>query len=136
MMFTYATLLLTMCRNLITKLRETFLNKFIPFDSSISMHKYIACLGLLFTLVHVIGHAINFYHISTQSAADLSCLFRDFYRPTHVLPKFQYWCYGTITGITGVLLVVHAIFIYTFSTSYTRIYSFRLFWITHRSYPL
>lgn len=48
-MFTYGTILLTMCRNTITFLRETFLRSFIPFDSAISMHKYIALLAIFFT---------------------------------------------------------------------------------------
>jgi dual oxidase len=79
-MFCYATLLLTMCRNTITHLRETFLHKFIPFDAFVSMHKYIARLGLFFSIIHVVGHAINFYHISTQTADDLTCIFRDYFR--------------------------------------------------------
>lgn len=48
-MFTYSTLLLTMCRNIITVLRETFLNRFIPFDSAIWFHKFVAYWALLFT---------------------------------------------------------------------------------------
>ena len=38
MMFTYASQLVTMCRNLITKLRETRLNTVIPFDAAHSAH--------------------------------------------------------------------------------------------------
>lgn len=48
-MFTYGTIMLTMCRNTITFLRETFLRRFIPFDSAISMHKYIAYMAVFFT---------------------------------------------------------------------------------------
>ena len=29
--------------------------------------------------MHCIGHSINFYHISTQTANDLICLFRNFF---------------------------------------------------------
>lgn len=49
MMFTYASLLVTMSRNTITFLRETFLHRFIPFDSAIAFHKYIAMVALFFT---------------------------------------------------------------------------------------
>jgi len=49
MMFTYACLLVTMCRNLITYLRETFLHRFIPFDDAISFHKYVALLAIIVT---------------------------------------------------------------------------------------
>jgi dual oxidase len=49
MMFTYSCLLVTMCRNILTVLRETFLHRYIPFDSAITFHKYIAFLALFFT---------------------------------------------------------------------------------------
>lgn len=49
LMFAYATILFTMCRNTITFLRETFFHKFIPFDAAISFHKYIAIWALFFT---------------------------------------------------------------------------------------
>ena len=49
MMFTYASMLVTMCRNLITFLRDTFLHIYIPFDDAVSMHKYIAFLAAVFT---------------------------------------------------------------------------------------
>lgn len=54
LMFAYATILLTMCRNTITLLRETFFHKFIPFDAAISFHKYIAIWALFFTCECVI----------------------------------------------------------------------------------
>ena len=49
MMFTYASMLVTMCRNLITFLRDTFLHTYIPFDDAVTMHKYIAFLAAVFT---------------------------------------------------------------------------------------
>ena len=49
MMFTYGCLLLTMCRNMITAMRETFLNRYIPFDAAVDFHKYISVLALIFT---------------------------------------------------------------------------------------
>jgi dual oxidase len=103
MMFCFALLLVCMCRNLITCLRETFLHHFIPFDAAIAFHKYVAiwsfvlsrkstllsinncsCIKSTFTfvlipVVHSIGHAFNFYAISTQSPSTLRCLFREMY---------------------------------------------------------
>ncbi|XP_014663461.1 PREDICTED: dual oxidase 2-like [Priapulus caudatus] len=134
MMFTYSCLLVTMSRNTITFFRETFLHRFIPFDSAIAMHKYIAFWALLFTVFHVIGHAINFYHISTQTANDLTCLFRNFFHATHELPKFHYWCWGTITGFSGVLVTLVVILIYTFAIQYSRRHVFKWFWATHNLY--
>ncbi|XP_064609284.1 dual oxidase 2-like [Liolophura sinensis] len=136
MMFTYASLLVTMSRNTITFLRETFLHRFIPFDSAIAFHKYIAMVALFFTVVHCVGHGINFYHISTQRAPDLNCLFRDFFRPTHVLAKFHYWLYQTITGFTGVVLTLIVVIMYVFASQYARRHVFKAFWFTHSFYVL
>lgn len=49
MMWTYSCLLVTMSRNTITFLRETFLHRFIPFDSFHAMHKFVAAMALVFT---------------------------------------------------------------------------------------
>lgn len=49
MMFTYSTLLITMCHNTITILRSTVLQFYIPIDSAIEMHTYIAYWALVFT---------------------------------------------------------------------------------------
>lgn len=49
MSFNFSLLLLTMCRNLITFLRGTFLNMYIPFDSNVAFHKLVAWNALFFT---------------------------------------------------------------------------------------
>uniref|UniRef100_A0A6A7G5H1 NAD(P)H oxidase (H2O2-forming) n=2 Tax=Hirondellea gigas TaxID=1518452 RepID=A0A6A7G5H1_9CRUS len=134
MMFTYSSLLVTMCRNLINQIRLTSMHGYFPVDYMVSLHRYIASWALLWTAIHVIFHAVNFYHIATQTPPDLTCLFRDFFRATHVLPKFQYWCWGTITGFTGILLTLQCAVIYVFAI-FARRYYFKLFWITHNSYP-
>lgn len=45
----YSYILLTMCRNLITILRETFLNHYIPFDAAVDFHRWIAMAALIFS---------------------------------------------------------------------------------------
>ncbi|XP_022093825.1 dual oxidase 2-like isoform X3 [Acanthaster planci] len=134
MMFTYSTLLATMCRNTITFLRGTFLHRYVPFDSALFFHKFVAMLALFWSVVHTIGHSLNFYHIATQTASDLSCLFRDFFNGSHELPKFHFWAYRTITGFTGILLVMVCAIMYTFAFSYARRKVFNLFWLTHNLY--
>jgi len=49
MSFTFSLLLLTMCRNIITRLRETVLNLYIPFDFHVEFHKIVAYTALVFT---------------------------------------------------------------------------------------
>eukprot|EP00117_Sycon_ciliatum_P014232 scpid13674/ scgid14577/ Dual oxidase 1; Large NOX 1; Long NOX 1; NADPH thyroid oxidase 1; Thyroid oxidase 1 len=134
MMFTYSTLLVTMCRNFITRLRETPVNRFIPFDAAHTFHKVVAMTALLFTCIHIIGHSMNFYHISTQTADDLSCLFRNFYHYSDELPKFQYWMFGTLTGMTGFLLTLVVATMYIFALPVVRQYLYFVFWKIHQLY--
>ena len=47
--FLYPYMMLTVCRNLITLGRETFLNRYIPFDAAIDFHRFMAMSALLLT---------------------------------------------------------------------------------------
>ena len=134
MMFTYSVLLLTMARNFITYLRETIFNNYIPFDSYISFHKIVALTALVFTICHGIGHGINFYHISTQTANDLTCIFREVYHRSHTLPQFTYWLFLTMTGFSAFVLTLVTVIIFVFATQYARRYTYQAFWITHHFY--
>ncbi|KAJ8953259.1 hypothetical protein NQ318_015841 [Aromia moschata] len=136
MMFTYSSLLVTMCRNTITYLRDTVANNYFPFDASVEIHKYISLWAFVFTIMHIVGHAFNFYHISTQTADDLTCLFRNFFHATHELPKFHYWCWQTMTGFTGIILTLIFIVMYIFALPIIRRKIYNWFWYTHSLYPL
>ena len=136
MMFTYSVLLITMARNFITYLRETIFNYYIPFDSYISFHKIVALNALFYTVMHCIGHGFNFYHISTQTANDLTCIFREVYHRTHTLPKFSYWLFLTMTGFAAFALTLITVIIFVFATQYARRYTFQAFWYTHHLYVI
>ncbi|XP_018566718.1 dual oxidase 2-like [Anoplophora glabripennis] len=136
MMFTYSSLLVTMCRNTITYLRDTVVNNYFPFDASVEFHKYIALWAFAFTIIHIVGHAFNFYHISTQTADDLTCLFRNYFHSTHELPKFHYWCWQTMTGLTGVLVTLVFCVMYMFTLPIIRRKIYNWFWYTHNLYPV
>ncbi|KAH7965065.1 hypothetical protein HPB49_003278 [Dermacentor silvarum] len=47
--FCYSLLLLTMCRNLITKIRELPLQQYMPLDSHVQFHKIVALTALFFS---------------------------------------------------------------------------------------
>lgn len=47
--FLYSYILLTMCRNLLTVLRETFLNRYVPFDAAVDFHRWVAMAALIFS---------------------------------------------------------------------------------------
>lgn len=80
LMFCFALLLLTMCRNLITFFRETFVHRFVPFDSAVVFHKHVAiCVFLLsskFSLIHIlIWNQSGILSSSCLPKNELSCSF-------------------------------------------------------------
>ncbi|KAK3106022.1 hypothetical protein FSP39_011167 [Pinctada imbricata] len=131
MSFTFSLLLLTMCRNLITTLRCTFLNLYIPFDSHVAFHKLVAWTALVATGLHVIGYGFNFYHLTTQPTSHL-CIFDSIVLRTEDIPNFNFWFFGNMTGFTGVLLVLCVVVIYVYATQTARRLIFNGFWMTHK----
>ncbi|XP_065589784.1 dual oxidase 2 [Cyrtonyx montezumae] len=136
--FMYSYILLTMCRNLITVLRETFLNHYIPFDAAVDFHRWIAMAALVFSVLHTAGHLVNVYIFSVTPLSVLSCLFSSvFMNDGSQLPqKYYWWFFQTIPGMTGVLLLIILAVMYIFATHHFRRVSFQAFWITHHLYVL
>src|SRR2546423_14137532 len=106
MMYTFSFLLLSLCKNLITFLRETPLKHIIPFDNAFDFHLISAFSAFLFSAVHIIGHFINFFSISTEPSSSLACLFREVNWVTDFLPSFYWWFFRTPTGVTGYVAVL------------------------------
>ncbi|NXP53088.1 DUOX2 oxidase, partial [Heliornis fulica] len=136
--FMYSYILLTMCRNLITVLRETFLNHYIPFDAAVDFHRWVAMAALIFSVLHTAGHIVNIYIFSVMPLSVLSCLFSSvFLNDGSQLPqKYYWWFFQTIPGMTGVLLLLILAVMYVFATHHFRRVSFQGFWITHHLYVL
>ncbi|XP_048338002.1 dual oxidase 2-like [Sphaerodactylus townsendi] len=134
--FLYSFILLTMCRNLITFLRETFFNRYIPFDSAVDFHRWIATGALIFSILHTLGHVVNVYIFSVTPLSILSCLFSKVFTDdgSQIPPKYYWWFFETVPGMTGVLLLVILAVMYVFATHYFRRISFQGFWITHHLY--
>ncbi|XP_067829735.1 dual oxidase 2-like [Heptranchias perlo] len=134
--FMYSYILLTMCRNLITSLRETFLNHYIPFDSAVDFHRWVAMAAALFSVLHSAAHAVNIYTFSANPLSVLACLFPEaIYDDGSELPlKFYWWFFQNITGMTGVLLLFVFSILHVFALHYFRRISFRAFWVSHHLY--
>ncbi|MBN3306687.1 DUOX2 oxidase, partial [Amia calva] len=134
--FMYSYLLLTMCRNLLTLLRETFLNHYVPFDAAVDFHRWVAMSAVVLSIIHTLGHVVNVYIFSISSLNILSCLFpKVFFNDGSELPeKYYWWFFETVPGMTGVLLLVVLAIMYVFASHYFRRISFRGFWITHNLY--
>ncbi|KAI1904336.1 hypothetical protein AGOR_G00004610 [Albula goreensis] len=136
--FLYPYMLLTVCRNLITLGRETFLNRYIPFDAAIDLHRWMAMAAITLTVIHCLGHAVNIYIFSISDLSILACLFpKVFFNDGSELPqKWSWWFFASVPGMTGILLLIVFALIYVFASRYFRRISFRGFWITHYLYVL
>ncbi|CAM4526679.1 dual oxidase 2 [Lepidochelys kempii] len=136
--FMYSYILLTMCRNLITFLRETFLNRYIPFDAAVDFHRWLAMAALIFSILHTGGHVVNVYIFSVSPLSILSCLFSNVFIDdgSQMPQKYYWWFFETVPGMTGVLLLLILAVMYVFASHHFRRISFRGFWITHHLYVL
>ncbi|XP_072818613.1 dual oxidase 2 isoform X1 [Vicugna pacos] len=136
--FMFSYILLTMCRNLITFLRETFLNRYVPFDAAVDFHRWIAMAAVVLAILHSAGHVVNVYIFSVSPLSLLACIFPSvFVNDGSKLPqKFSWWFFQTVPGMTGVLLLLVLAIMYVFASHNFRRRSFRGFWLTHHLYIL
>uniref|UniRef100_H0X7P0 NAD(P)H oxidase (H2O2-forming) n=1 Tax=Otolemur garnettii TaxID=30611 RepID=H0X7P0_OTOGA len=136
--FMFSYILLTMCRNLITFLRETFLNRYVPFDAAVDFHRWIAMAAVVLAILHSAGHVVNVYIFSVSPLSLLACIFPNvFVNDGSKLPwKFYVWFFQTVPGMTGVLLLLVLAIMYVFASHHFRRRSFRGFWLTHHLYIL
>ncbi|CAG8583119.1 10653_t:CDS:2 [Diversispora eburnea] len=108
-------ILLPVCRNLLKNLRVfKSLNYIIPFDENIWFHRQTSYAMLIFTLIHVFAHYINFWKLQE-------------------LGIYNAWSihYKTWAGLTGHIMLLIMVLIYTSSHAKMRNQSFETFWYTH-----
>nr|AXN93677.1 dual oxidase 1 [Scylla paramamosain] len=134
--FCYSLLLLTMSRNLLTKLKDFSFQQYIPLDSHIQFHKIVACTALFFSVLHSCGHLVNFYHVSTQPVENLRCLTQEIAFASDQKPTVGYWLFQTLTGLTGVVLFIIMCIIFIFAHPVIRRKAYKFFWSTHQLYIL
>uniref|UniRef100_A0A2P2I0U3 NAD(P)H oxidase (H2O2-forming) n=1 Tax=Hirondellea gigas TaxID=1518452 RepID=A0A2P2I0U3_9CRUS len=134
--FCYCLLLLTMSRNLITRLKEWSLQQYIPLDSHIPFHMIVATTALFFSVLHAVGHLVNFYHVSTQPIENLHCLTKEVAFFSDQKPTVGFWLFRTITGVTGVILFAVMCIIFIFAHPIIRKKAYKYFWATHQLYVL
>mmetsp|Transcript_12324 Transcript_12324/g.49414 ORF Transcript_12324/g.49414 Transcript_12324/m.49414 type:complete len:539 (-) Transcript_12324:37-1653(-) len=107
--FNCALILIPVLRNVITALRQTFLYKFVPFDSNIMFHRRIAWMILFAGYGHGVAHYFN-YGLQDSPYA---------------------FAWGTLAGITGNLLVFVMIVMYTSAIDSIRRRYFNVFYFAH-----
>lgn len=99
-------ILFSVCRNLISLLRSTFLNNIVPFDKNILFHKTVAWSIVLFSVVHSVGHYVNYYRLEQAQRQEG----RD-----EVKNSAQYMALFTGPGFTGHVLALILFLIVTSS---------------------
>ncbi|KAI9332204.1 ferric reductase NAD binding domain-containing protein [Obelidium mucronatum] len=63
-------ILFTVCRNIISMARVTFLGRYVPFDKNITFHICIAWAIVFWSFVHCAAHFYNFYAVELFLGSD------------------------------------------------------------------
>ncbi|KAI8852816.1 ferric reductase NAD binding domain-containing protein [Chytridium lagenaria] len=112
-----AILLFTVCRNIISMVRTTFLNRFIPFDKNITFHIVIAWSIVFWTYVHVVAHYFNYRNVEI------------FIGRKYITAEYLAFMSGP--GLTGQVITVAFFLMVTSAVEAVRRKHFEIFWFTH-----
>ncbi|KAG0320709.1 hypothetical protein BGZ99_004353 [Dissophora globulifera] len=115
-------ILLPVCRNILRILRVSFLNRLIPIDENIWFHKITAYSILVCTTIHATGHYVNFYKMDR--------LYRQNPNGEFKLTAAEL-LYKSPAGITGHIMLLCMVLMYTTAKQTQRNKSFESFWYTH-----
>ncbi|KAH7345803.1 NADPH oxidase [Pyrenochaeta sp. MPI-SDFR-AT-0127] len=107
-------LLLPMCRTILRWIRPKV--RVLPLDESIWFHRQVAYAMLVFTVVHTAGHYVNFFNIEA----------------TQIRPETVAQIHYTQPGpVTGHVMLLCMLLMYTTAHHRIRQQSFEAFWYTH-----
>ncbi|KAH6814591.1 ferric reductase-like transmembrane component family protein [Perilla frutescens var. frutescens] len=139
--FNMALILLPVCRRTLTRLRETFLGRVIPFDDNINFHKLVAVEVMLGTVVHIIMHcSCNFVKISTCPKDQFDAVFGpvfNYQQPTYMDLM------GSVVGVTGIVMILLMLYAYILAShsfrrnvvklpgAFHHLAGFNSFWYAH-----
>ncbi|EIT76884.1 ferric reductase [Aspergillus flavus] len=107
-------ILLPMCRNIVKTLRPRI--RWLPLDESIWFHRQVSYALLIFTILHVAAHYVNFYNVE-----------KDNIRPVTAVQIH----FTEAGGITGHVMLLCMMLMYTTAHHRIRQQSFETFWYTH-----
>ncbi|EGC30582.1 hypothetical protein DICPUDRAFT_41266 [Dictyostelium purpureum] len=133
-----AVILLPVLRNLLSWLRGTWINNYVPIDKHLNFHKLCAFMLFCCTIIHCVGHYVSFRKINLDlekmnngDENDPSIAGNYLNVDISKFPDDKYLFYKSVPGITGHIMLI--IFILMFSSSMWRIRRpmFEIFWYTH-----
>eukprot|EP01132_Coremiostelium_polycephalum_P006213 gene6213-7736_t len=120
-----ALILLPVLRNVISWIRGTWINNYVPIDRHISMHKMCAVGLILGSAIHCVAHYVNFEIITNKPYEEVEKYLGN------VEFTRMYFMYKSVPGITGHLLVIVLVLIVTSSIERIRRPMFEIFYYTH-----
>lgn len=129
--FTFGLIPLTVCHHIMAILRKTPLYQYVPIDAALEMHKIIAMVALLFSAIHSFAYLSIFYDFSSEPADFIACIFLDNDCEKRQIP-FKYWFFGTLPGVTGIILFFFMMILVSFAHPRVRAKAYKYFWLTHK----
>lgn len=109
-----AMILLPMCRNILRYIRPKV--KFLPLDESQWFHRQVAYSMLVYTIIHASAHYVNFFNVERTQIRKVTAV------------QIHYTEAG---GITGHIMCLCMLLMYTTAHHKIRQQSFETFWYTH-----
>lgn len=144
--FNMALILLPVCRNTITWLRNTKLGYFVPFDDNINFHKTIAAGIVVGVILHAGNHlACDFPRLINESEKNYEKHLKDDFGKHK--PKYITLIEGA-EGVTGILMVIFMTIAFTLATRwfrrsliklpkpFDRLTGFNAFWYSHHLFVI
>jgi dual oxidase len=125
-----AILLLTVCYNALTFLRNTWVAHYLPLQAAGKFHGAIGWNTFIFIWIHITAEAVTWYQMTTQPVDDLRCLFTEMFYYSDQLPGWIDWYLASFIGLTGTGLILLTILMYTFT--YHRDKAFHTFLLVHK----
>ncbi|KAI0001245.1 putative FAD binding protein [Xylariaceae sp. FL0662B] len=107
-------ILLPVCRTLVRWVRPKI--RFLPLDENIWFHRQVAYSMLMFTVIHVAGHYVNFYNVEKTQIRPVTAIEIHYTQPG---------------GVTGHIMLLCMLLMYTTAHHRIRQQSFETFWYTH-----
>ncbi|KAI4867619.1 putative FAD binding protein [Hypoxylon rubiginosum] len=107
-------ILLPVCRTLVRWVRPKI--RWLPLDENLWFHRQVAYAMLMFTVVHVAGHYVNFYNVEKTQIRPVTAIEIHYTQPG---------------GITGHVMLLCMLLMYTTAHHRIRQQSFETFWYTH-----
>jgi len=122
--------LLPVLRNILSWLRGTWVNNYVPIDKNLVFHKFCAWTIAVMTAIHCVSHFWNFHQYSITDPALLAQIGRN------SVPTVRGLAYQSIAGVTGHIVLLIMVLMYSSAVESIRRPMFEIFWFTHHLFIL